>query len=893
MDANITKEALLREVADLRQELARTRESVGQWARLKSEREIVIQLFKLVGTQSSLREVMDHVTSLMRSWSGCEAVGIRLHEGDDFPYFETRGFPEKFVNLERSLCARDKSGALLRDSQGDPVLECMCGNIIRGRFNPELPFFTANGSFWTNSTSELLASTGEAERQSRTRNRCRGEGYESVALIPLRLGNETFGLLQFNDPRKGMFSEDRIKLFERLAENSAFYIKHFRAMEQLRQSETALSESEARYRALFEGSHSVMLLVDPATGGIVDANPAACGYYGYTREKIGRLTVDQINTLPLEKIRIRMAEAQDMRMNRFQFRHRLASGEIRDVEVSASPVNLGGRMLLYSIVQDITERKQAEEALSTSEREFRQLAESMPQIVWVCSPDGKNVFFNQQWMDYTGLTLEESLGDGWNKPFHPDDQKMSRDAWKNAVENSVGYSLECRLRRADGIFTWWLIRGVPVRDEHGAVLKWFGTCTDIDLLKQTEERLIQATVAARAANQAKNEFLANMSHEIRTPLNGILGMLQLLQATAKDEEQAEYAQTAIKSSKRLASLLSDILDLTRIEAGKMGITEERFVLNDLKEAALELFNQVAVGKGLELIFDLDEQLPGVLVGDEVRFRQILFNLVGNAVKFTSQGRVQVEISPLSSWDDIPFWVLVSVSDTGPGIVEDQLQSIFEPFVQGESSYVRRFQGAGLGLSIVAKLAKLLGGGLAIESTVGQGTTAYLSLPLKMPTPNVETSQTQTFVPRHDTGLRILFVEDDSVTRLTTKRLLEKDGYTVSVAVNGLDALRLLKLEAFDLILMDVQMPEMDGVEATRSIRFRDRFDVIRDIPIIAVTAYAMTGDKEKFLGAGMNGYISKPVDIKELKEVISKVMTESKAKNAAHASLNKNFSTGS
>jgi two-component system, sensor histidine kinase len=255
-------------------------------------------------------------------------------------------------------------------------------------------------------------------------------------------------------------------------------------------------------------------------------------------------------------------------------------------------------------------------------------------------------------------------------------------------------------------------------------------------------------------------------------------------------------------------------------------------------------------------------------------RQILFNLVGNAVKFTQSGVVRVEAVPLSSMTDPLFRLLFIVRDTGAGIPDDQLKSIFEPFVQGEGSFVRRYQGAGLGLSIVARRVKLLDGQLAIESEPGQGTAVYVSLPFAMPSLADREGFTRPCPPKpQGDALRILFAEDDSVTRLTVKKLLEKAGHAVSVAVNGREALEQLERAPFDLILMDIQMPEMDGVEATRIIRFADRFESVREVPIIAMTAYAMSGDRERFLGAGMDGYIAKPVDIDQLKALIGQVMS--------------------
>ena len=375
-----------------------------------------------------------------------------------------------------------------------------------------------------------------------------------------------------------------------------------------------------------------------------------------------------------------------------------------------------------------------------------------------------------------------------------------------------------------------------------------------------------------AANQAKSEFLANMSHEIRTPLNGVMGMLQLLKTTGLDEEQNDYLSTAIKSSKRLSGLLSDILDLSRIESGKLAIMEAELDLIEFRDSVLETFQVAAAMKGVTLDFSTAANMPQRLISDVARLRQILFNLVGNAIKFTEKGVVRVAVNPLQERDGQILKVLFTVSDTGIGIADEQLKNIFEPFVQVDGSYTRQFQGAGLGLSIVRKLVRLMGGDLAIESTQGQGTTIYLSMDCKL---LGEASLAVKKLPQAQVVLikqlpRVLLAEDEAVNRISFQRLLEKAGYPVNVATNGQEALKLLREQEFDVILMDIQMPVMDGVEATKHIRTSGTSNA--NIPIIAMTAYTMTGDKEKFLAAEMNDYISKPVDMKELEEVIERVM---------------------
>jgi signal transduction histidine kinase/ActR/RegA family two-component response regulator len=392
-------------------------------------------------------------------------------------------------------------------------------------------------------------------------------------------------------------------------------------------------------------------------------------------------------------------------------------------------------------------------------------------------------------------------------------------------------------------------------------------------LQKQQELLIMEKERAESANHAKSAFLANMSHEIRTPLNGVLGMLQLLQYTGASDEQRDYILNAVKSTNRLNRVLSDILDISRIEAGRMQLVESEVDIRQLKDSIEDLFSISARDKGLELIVSHDHNVPGAIVGDETRLLQVLFNLVGNAIKFTEKGAVTVNVSalPLSAGADIRL--LVTVSDTGIGISDENLQKIFDPFVQVEGSYTRRFQGAGLGLSIVRSLVKLLGGEIAIESAPGEGTTVYLSLPFKLPKGGVgESGQGADVKPLSgEAPLRILFAEDDTVSSLSGKRMLEKAGHSVATATDGRQAFELLTKQDFDLILMDIQMPAMDGVETTKAIRGASRLGAKSRIPIVAMTAYAMTGDKEKFLAAGMDDYVAKPVDQGALLEAIARV----------------------
>ncbi|WP_052360261.1 CheR family methyltransferase [Solidesulfovibrio alcoholivorans] len=438
------------------------------------------------------------------------------------------------------------------------------------------------------------------------------------------------------------------------------------------------------------------------------------------------------------------------------------------------------------------------------------------------------------------------------------------------AESYVGVTLWDSAGRASGLIA--VIGRKPLADVELAesLLTMFGARAGSELERlEAEEALVKAKETAESASRTKSEFLANMSHEIRTPLNGVLGMLQLLGTTSLDAEQAEYVQAATVSSLRLTRLLSDILDLSRIEAGKLVIHEAEFTVAGLRAAVLDLFSVAAREKGLTLAFEVDPRLPATLVGDEVRLRQILFNLVGNAIKFTEKGVVRVEASLLRQ-EKRRARVLVSVADTGIGIAEHKLREIFEPFVQAEGTYTRRFQGAGLGLSIVRRLARLMDASLDIDTEEGRGATFFLSLSLGLPGPLPAREVPALAASAAARPLRVLLVEDDMVNLLAGRRMLEKLGHAVATAEDGRQALARLGDDDIDLVFMDIQMPVMDGLEATRAIRAGQT--PRPDIPIIALTAYAMPADREHFLAAGIDDAVTKPVETATLAEAIERTL---------------------
>jgi PAS domain S-box-containing protein len=397
--------------------------------------------------------------------------------------------------------------------------------------------------------------------------------------------------------------------------------------------------------------------------------------------------------------------------------------------------------------------------------------------------------------------------------------------------------------------------------------------SDVTDRVNTARALVEAKEMAESASRVKSEFLANMSHEIRTPLNGIMGMLQLLRTGDLTEEQAEYAAYGIEASRRLTRLLTDILDLSRIEAGKLDIREGPLNLRDIMSGLEQMFAVAARSKGLTLDFNVPDDLPERLYGDDTRIQQVLINLIGNAIKYTEQGRVGVEVMVLPRRRPDTVHVLFMISDTGIGIPDDKLGAIFEHFTQVSSGLTRHHQGAGLGLAISKRMVSLLGGTMAVDSTAGLGTRFSLCVPLR-PAEDISTARVARIAEPSSTApsLKILLAEDDRVNSLAVTGLLKRMGHRVRAVDNGEMALTALRGEPFDLVLMDIQMPVMDGVQATRAIREGEVGPDKTAIPIIAMTAYAMKGDRENFLGKGMTDYIAKPLDKADLESAIRRTV---------------------
>lgn len=524
-----------------------------------------------------------------------------------------------------------------------------------------------------------------------------------------------------------------------------------------------------------------------------------------------------------------------------------------------------GLKVASGLLSDITEQTRAQEALQQSEQKYRLLFERNMAGVFRCCQSGNFIDCNDAAAKILGYDSREDLiGRSSAEIFVDIADRDEADKKLNAQQSS--FNQETLVRRKDGRIIWAMSNSSLVDGPDGPEVE--GTFVDITERKEAEEQMRLAKEAAEAANRAKSEFLANMSHEIRTPMNGVIGMTELALKTDLTPEQREYLDTVKSSAESLLYIINDILDFSKIEARKLELEKVPFQVQEVVQTTLRELSIQAQQKRLPLKCRFASGLPGAEIGDPVRLRQVLMNLVGNAIKFTDRGEVAITVEN-SQEDPNETILLFSVRDTGIGIAAEKQQSIFEAFVQADSSSTRQHGGTGLGLSIASQLVTLMGGKIWLESELGKGSTFHFTACFGIADDiSVEDyGHTKRLEPRNNSGkqrkLHILIAEDNPINSKVATQIVAKQGHTSVVVGSGRAALQTLKEEHFDLVLMDVQMPDMDGFEATSAIR-RQENGTERHLPIIAMTAHAMSGDRERCLEAGMDAYVTKPVDGKKL-----------------------------
>ncbi|MBE9155833.1 PAS domain S-box protein [Nodosilinea sp. LEGE 06152] len=515
-----------------------------------------------------------------------------------------------------------------------------------------------------------------------------------------------------------------------------------------------------------------------------------------------------------------------------------------------------------ALITDLSDRKQAEIALSQSEERYRYLAESIPQLVWTASAEGVIVDANQRWLTFTGLSLDQVRTEGWQTVIHPDDVPILAQNWAIAQQQGINYQAEGRMRRADGVYCWHLHQAVPMKDADGQVIKWFGTATDIEDQKQLEHQRSQlllqeqaARAAAEAASRTKDEFLAVVSHELRSPLNPILGWATLLQSGTLSEAKTKQALAVIERNAKLQTeLIDDLLDVSRMLRGKLEINATTVNLAATIHAAVETVRLAAEAKSIRIDLHLNDTI-GLVSGDATRLQQVVWNLLSNAVKFTpAGGQIVVRLARNAANQ-----AEITVTDTGKGIAPDFLPLIFDYFRQADSATTRQFGGLGLGLAIVRHLVELHGGTIRADSAgEGLGATFTVTLPALASQPDADLSAGLEEPVLNLRGTRVLVVDDDADTRNFIVFLLEQAGATVSSAASANAAFDTFKQVQPQVVISDIGMPEMDGYMLMRQIRSLPA-EQGGQIPAIALTAYARESDQAQALAAGFQRHIPKPV----------------------------------
>ncbi len=527
-------------------------------------------------------------------------------------------------------------------------------------------------------------------------------------------------------------------------------------------------------------------------------------------------------------------------------------------------VDTPGIQGILAIGRDITLRKQAERALALNELNLRKAQEIAKVGSWSTQFSDGKIDYSEECYRICGFPLGDVSKEMFLERIHPDDRAYINDIWRDVLILGKSYDDMTYRIVVEGTVKHISAHADVECDASGTPLSAIGTLQDITERMATQQALHEAAEIADSANRSKSEFLANMSHEIRTPMNAVIGLSQLALADVVGPRLRDYLQKIYDSSNALLGILNDILDYSKIEAGYLKVDREALSLSDLLQNTFQLFRSETELKGLDLTLEIAPNVPARVVGDWLRIGQVLNNLVSNAIKFTERGAVQIRLFRNGGSDGCPKLVF-EVTDNGIGMTAEQVGSLFQPFVQADASITRRFGGTGLGLAISRRLVRLMGGDIAVESRFGQGSLFRFMLELPVAAPllprSIEVGGEEIDPPNALVGTHVLVVEDNRFNQLVITEFLQKSGILFSVAHDGNEALEILQSKTFDAILMDLQMPGMDGFEATRHIRSNQRWS---NLPIIAVTASAMERDKEKSLAAGMNDHLAKPIRIETL-----------------------------
>jgi PAS domain S-box-containing protein len=643
-------------------------------------------------------------------------------------------------------------------------------------------------------------------------------------------------------------------------------------------AQASLKESEELFRALNEAA-PVGIVAEGKDGLIHQCNPQFLKMFGYNAEDLKGKCIDELlapnemrenaSTLTREVLSGHVVHRAVKRAKK--------DGSLLDVEAFGARLQFDGKQQgQFGIYLDISQRVASESAIRASEELFRTLSAAAPVGIFRCDAQGQCVYVNERLAEMAGRSKESAMGFGWLDAVHPEDRDSQREFWQKGIDLGIEMQAETRFLTPEGSINWVHLKWQPLHSPEGALIGFVGVLEDINQRRTEEQRLLGAKDAAEQASEAKSQFLANMSHEIRTPMNGILGMTELALETEMTAEQREYLGMVKVCAESMLEIIDDVLDFSKIENGKIELEDIPFALLDCIERAVLPLVSPAQKKGIALDWNVRGDPPAWVRGDPTRLRQVLINLLGNAVKFTNEGGVALTVECLPDLGD-KTQVRFAVADTGVGIQDENQQMIFEAFRQSDSSVTRKFGGTGLGLSISARLVSMMGGNILVDSRLGKGSVFSFTVALNkfegaaLAAQPEGASQAMAIPPESIIRRRkILLVEDNAVNQQFALKTLEKLGHAVTLVNHGAEACEILRHLEFDLVLMDLQMPVMGGLEATQQIR-RGETGTGNHLPIVAMTAHAGLEDQRRCMEAGMDGYLTKPIRRKLLAIEIERV----------------------
>ena len=639
-----------------------------------------------------------------------------------------------------------------------------------------------------------------------------------------------------------------------------------------KQIEEKILLGEKKYRDIFNFSQ-VWICTHKLDGELMSVNPSACNLLGYTEQEL--VGTNLKNLLPenarkkfveeyLTKIAATGSDEGLMSMlNKEGKANYLLYHNYLKFEKGEPPYVIG-------FAQNITDKLQAENALKQSEEKYRNIIDSMNMGMLEINLEGEILFANQRFCNMSGYSVDELLKQNATVLFFKNSiRNISSSVRKKHLAANKNYEFEVKIKNGDS--KWWLVSTAPLFHSDGTLKGTVSISLDITKQKTMEAEMRKAINQAEKSAHAKEIFLANMSHEIRTPINAIMGLGKLLsKGTNLDEKQTFYLSSIRKASENLLVIIDDILDVSKIEAGEVNLEKIALDLNEIVSQVITMLQPKAEEKGLLLISEIDENIALSLLGDPYRINQVLINMVNNAIKFTDKGYIRLQAKLKDTINDTQT-IVITIEDTGVGIDDEFIGKIFNTFSQEDETVVRKFGGTGLGMSIARQLMELMGGTIEVKSKKNFGTTIYLTFHLKVSSRRVivkkKAAKNDT---SHIANAKVLLVEDNELNRLLAYTILTQYGAIVTSAENGAIAIECLRKQKFDIVLMDVQMPVMDGITATRIIRE----EMMSDVPVIALTANAIKGKREEYMLAGMNDYIAKPYNEEKMIAVIAGLLSK-------------------